>query len=417
MVLENGEIVVISGGTATNSLVNIFQQLSSRITYILPISDNGGSTSEIVRVIGGPAIGDIRSRITRMITDEGFQKLLSYRLSENNDEAKSEWTAIVEGTHDIWNNIEIQCKEMIRSFLIHVHMELLKKSRNPSTNFKYELASIGNLLLTGIRLFVGSLDSAIELILRITRIHPDIKILPCINTNYTYHISAKLLNNKIITGQSQISHPPDEYLIPNDVSFNQSHEDIPYQHPDLMISQLKFSKNKTLPLESPIERIFYINSYGEEIHPKANSRTILSFNNSNDIIYSIGSLMTSIIPVLILQGVGNAIKNSKSNKILLLNGNLDRETMSYTALDFIKTIYNSILYSFGNEVTNLSYNQIITHLIYLENSEIKVEIKEIETLGIKCIEVKKDDSLNDNIHLYNLDSLQDTFSKIMINDK
>lgn len=161
----NSQLVVISGGTASNSLVNLFQSLSPNITYILPISDNGGSTSEILRVLGGPAIGDLRSRITRLIPDEGFKNLLSYRLSEDSDEAKLEWTSIVEGQHEVWNGLEIQCKEMVRSFLIHVHMELLKKSRNPSTNFKYEMASIGNLLLTGIRLFVGSLDSAIELIL------------------------------------------------------------------------------------------------------------------------------------------------------------------------------------------------------------------------------------------------------------
>lgn len=28
---------------------------------IIPISDNGGSTSELIRVFGGPGIGDVRS--------------------------------------------------------------------------------------------------------------------------------------------------------------------------------------------------------------------------------------------------------------------------------------------------------------------------------------------------------------------
>lgn len=30
------------------------------------IEDDGGSTMEIVRVLGGPAIGDIRSRLIRL---------------------------------------------------------------------------------------------------------------------------------------------------------------------------------------------------------------------------------------------------------------------------------------------------------------------------------------------------------------
>jgi 2-phospho-L-lactate transferase/gluconeogenesis factor (CofD/UPF0052 family) len=249
-----------------------------------------------------------------------------------------------------------------------------------------------------------------------------------------------LANGKVITGQSQISHPPEEQPNnPNLMSnpsvnyyetsrdglaegvssfysisqFNQTHEDIPYQHPDLLISQLKFNKNATSPLEAPISRIFYINPYGEEIHPKANSRTIMSLNNSSDIVYSIGSLMTSIVPVLILQGIGYSIKHSKANKILLLNGNSDRETYGFTALDFINTIYSSIHYSFGTEFENvkLSYTEVVTHLIYLENSEIAVDTTEIEKLGIRCIKIKKDSKLNESINLYDLDELQHTLSQ------
>ena len=33
-----------------------------KLSYVIGISDNGGSTSEILRVFGGPGIGDVRSR-------------------------------------------------------------------------------------------------------------------------------------------------------------------------------------------------------------------------------------------------------------------------------------------------------------------------------------------------------------------
>lgn len=59
-------IVVFSGGSAANSLVDVFNGVaearSCGLTYIIPISDNGGSSSELIRVFGGPGIGDIRSR-------------------------------------------------------------------------------------------------------------------------------------------------------------------------------------------------------------------------------------------------------------------------------------------------------------------------------------------------------------------
>lgn len=66
LALGNGRgLVVFSGGSAANNLVDIFADMSQKrscnLSYVIPISDNGGSTSEIVRVFGGPGIGDIRS--------------------------------------------------------------------------------------------------------------------------------------------------------------------------------------------------------------------------------------------------------------------------------------------------------------------------------------------------------------------
>ena len=59
-------IVVFSGGTAANSIVDVFNDIAKKrqrpLSYVIPISDNGGSSSELIRVFGGPGIGDIRSK-------------------------------------------------------------------------------------------------------------------------------------------------------------------------------------------------------------------------------------------------------------------------------------------------------------------------------------------------------------------
>lgn len=53
-----GPVMVFSGGSAANSLVDVFSQVVERnqstLTYIIPTSDNGGSSSELIRVFGGP---------------------------------------------------------------------------------------------------------------------------------------------------------------------------------------------------------------------------------------------------------------------------------------------------------------------------------------------------------------------------
>lgn len=62
-------LVVFSGGTAFNSVAAHVRALTTRVTHVLPVSDDGGSTAEIVRVLGGPAVGDIRSRCLRLADD------------------------------------------------------------------------------------------------------------------------------------------------------------------------------------------------------------------------------------------------------------------------------------------------------------------------------------------------------------
>lgn len=65
MAVNPRKVVVFSGGSAANSLVDVFNQVIEKnncaLTYVIPISDNGGSSSELIRVFGGPGIGDVRS--------------------------------------------------------------------------------------------------------------------------------------------------------------------------------------------------------------------------------------------------------------------------------------------------------------------------------------------------------------------
>ncbi|KXJ89059.1 hypothetical protein Micbo1qcDRAFT_14043 [Microdochium bolleyi] len=83
------------------------------------------------------------------------------------------------------------------------------------------------------------------------------------------------------------------------------------------------------PLPARIDRIWYINPYGHEIWPPANPKVVRTIlDDASAVIYSIGSLYTSIVPSLVLRGVGSALANSRSvkHKILILNSSLDRET-------------------------------------------------------------------------------------------
>lgn len=371
----NRGIVVFSGGTAANSLVDVFNTIRESkncpLSYVIPISDNGGSSSELIRVFGGPGIGDVRSmcrptpnhtskhhtdlksgRLVRLIPTQpasvertAIANLFNHRLSSTSSStAASEWQSLIAGTSPFWTSIPSSKKQLIRSFLNLLNLEILKRSRPPTSTFDFTSASVGNLFLTGARLFSGSFESAIYLLGRITGVPDDvIHVIPAINSNFTHHIAAGLADGSVILGQNSISHPSQPSALESrssttteDSSQEEEDGNLPCSHPTLRQSSIKFSKTphlndsntNTPDLPSRITRIWYINPYGQEIHPPPNPRVPAALLASQAIIYSIGSLYTSIIPSLILAGIGDAIRHAPAatgRKILILNGSLDRE--------------------------------------------------------------------------------------------
>ncbi len=326
--------------------------------------------------------------------------LFNHRLSSISSHAASaEWQSLVSGTSKLWSLIPSSKKQLIRSFFNLLNLEILKRSRPPISTFDFTSASVGNLFLTGARIFSGSFESAIYLLGSICGVPDDlVRVIPAINSNFTHHIAAGLADGSVIVGQNSISHPSeataleipssplspgsksrrsrlslgDPEAIPTDdeavASADSGHEtrfrfeteaeqeedaNLPGSLPTLRKPNIRFSKsynptsssssaNDDLP--SRIERVWYINPYGQEISPPPNPRVREAIRSAQAIIYSIGSLYTSIIPSVVLRGVGDAIRKSPAarTKILILNGSLDREVGPsgdpFTALDFVEAI-------------------------------------------------------------------------------
>ena len=112
------------------------------------------------------------------------------------------------GTSPLWSGIPSAKKQLIRSFLNLLNLEILKRSRPPTSIFDFTSASVGNLFLTGARLFSGSFESAIYLLGSLCGVPDDlVRVIPAINSNFTHHIAAGLADGSVIVGQNSISHP------------------------------------------------------------------------------------------------------------------------------------------------------------------------------------------------------------------
>lgn len=306
-----------------------------------------------------------------------------------------------------------------------MNQEIVKRLR-PTSRFDFSGASIGNLFLTGYdklpdqerhnpadiitsaRLFTGSFEASIYLVSSICGVPSPISILPVLNTNFAHHIATGLEDGTVIVGQNDISHPsvpaasidhvPASHaqLLRSETEEHDKVEDanMPGTLPTLRKPAIAFSKQDEEELPSRIQRLWYINPYGQEITIPANPRVLEALRNSSCIIYSIGSLFTSIIPSLVLKGVGAAIASPLiRSKILILNGTLDRETgpstHPFTALDFVAAIANACCDSQGRpHVSPPDYWQYVTHVVYLDGpTSPKLDKERFNKIGIESLRV------------------------------
>lgn len=181
---------------------------------------------------------------------------------------------------------------------------------------------------------------------------------------------------------------------------------LPGSLPSLRKPAIKFSKVEEEDLPARIERLWYINPYGQEMSCPANPRVLDALSKSSTVVYSIGSLFTSIIPSIILRGVGHAIAGpSIRNKILILNSSIDRETgpsnNPFTALDFVAAIANACAESRGLDRPKVAdYCYYISHVIYLEISGGPVVDKEkFAEAGIETIRLYGQSGRYDDVAL------------------
>ncbi|KAI3872802.1 hypothetical protein MKX03_019005 [Papaver bracteatum] len=333
-------LLVFSGGTACNGVVEEMKKLTTRVVHVLPVSDDGGSTAEIVRVLGGPAVGDIKSRCLRL-SDEStsetlaVRRLLGHRLPLDGAQARSEWHNLI--CLFLFQTM-ICLFETTRAFLAYFQNQILRRA---SEFFCFSNRSIGNFFFAGARIFFQSLDAAIFLFSRVSDIPPENLVLPVISTNDRLTLGCQLWDGTIIRGQNEISHP---------------------------------SIGPAQPVDKPsrIKRIFYTSSEGRnllhEVFPTVNPSVLEQLSKVDCIVYAMGSLFTSVCPSL----------------VFLLNGSHDRETSGLSASGFITAITDALNRTYG-DLQNCLKNppsQYLNALLVPKDGQIPVDVQSLSKQGI-----------------------------------
>ncbi len=198
---------------------------------------------------------------------------------------------------------------------------------------------LGNLILASLYNNTGSLKKASELFSNLLNIKH--KVLPLSEEYLT--LIGKTTDNKIIEGEANIA------------KANKQYKKIYYRGKPLVLPEV-----------------------------------LLAIKEADAIIFSMGSLYTSIIPHLLCPQVIRTLKESKAPKIYICNAvTQPGETFGFTASDHIKTLNTYLKYSKIDVVLASNSNisqEIIDKYTNQENKDlVKIDKEEIAKLGCELI--------------------------------
>lgn len=440
----------------------------TKVWHVLPVTDDGGSTAEIVRVLGGPAVGDIRSRLLRLAPGttreaRAVRRLLGHRLvsmqsleddGRNGEEvtheavsrmAREEWLDILDGGHEsyqqrneddaqqsyehpLWKDVSAPYRSIIRAFLVHFHNQVLQthngiRQSQSHPPFDFTGGSVGNFFFAGARTFFGSLPAAIFLFSKVAGIPSGSRVIPAALSEERLVLGAELKDGVTrIRGQYNISHPKAKSVTqkskpqspaPQSSGRERSGSTSSASRHRQVVKKSAMDPEDLHP--SPIHKMCFLlndptwrrtdkssaNTSAQwndrhEISLEPNPLVLEAIENSSCIVYGCGSLFTSVIPSLILEGVGTAISSRKNTKVLLLNGWHDSET-SWTefgedgerivkqmdAVSIVQAVVDALdqgSHCADHEQVTPLVTDYITHIFFPQGTEISVNEREIKDL-------------------------------------
>ncbi|MEK4230613.1 gluconeogenesis factor YvcK family protein [Solibacillus sp. FSL H8-0538] len=202
--------------------------------------------------------------------------------------------------------------------------------------------SLGNLMLTALTDITGDFNHAIAEMSKVLNVHG--KVIPASNKKVTLH--AELQNGTYIVGESKI------------------------------------------PLcKAPIKRVFL-----EPHNVKPLPAAIRAINRADYILIGPGSLYTSIIPNLLVKGIGEAIVRAKGHKIYISNLMTQKgETLHYTASQHVEAIHAHVGRPFIQSIliNDMELPSLVKENYKEENAEpVEFDTAKLEQMGIDII--KKD---------------------------
>jgi len=299
--------VIFAGGTGFREINIELVRHTNRVSRIVPIWDNGGSSRILRKHFHVIPVGDVRHALMTMAYGEGrvgeVVKLFNWRLPDagTDYELHEELHRFAEGTHPLIATIEPSLRIVIAKYLKIFETALPQ-------DFDLKRGSLGNFVLMGAYLSHDhDMNTAIYVFRQLCSIRGHVWPIS-LETNL--HIGAILDDGQTVVGQEVVT---------------------------------KLDRNK---FRGKIKNVFFTQDLSSNKHPigqpkiKTNPLVLDLLQSADIIVFGPGSFFTSVLPHLMVDGVADAIASIDVPKVLIGNICEDEETYNY----YFSTVHLAVIY-------------------------------------------------------------------------
>src|SRR5579862_7298228 len=291
---QGRRIVVIGGGTGLSTMLRGLKKYSSNLTAIVTVADDGGSSGKLQKQLGILPPGDIRNCLVALADSEPqMTQLFQYRF--RNSVRSTARDANMNAPADPAPALAVStAMAMAASSPAHaVSSEDVVGPTIPDPRMFGEGLrdhAFGNLLIAAMcAINGGDFERAVRETSRVLNIRG--RVLP--STVDQVRLRAEMEDGSFLDGETTIAHS------------------------DLKIKRVSLVPGDACPVKGAIEAI----------------------QNADVIVIGPGSVYTSIIPNLLVQGIPEALRQSQAKKVYVCNVMTQRgETDGFSAFDHVKAI-------------------------------------------------------------------------------
>jgi CofD-related protein of GAK system len=368
--LEGPPIAILSGGSGARRLSETLIRFTHNSIHVLPVFDDGGSSRELRHKLNMPPPGDLRNRLMALsdMSRSGnpeVSRLFRTRLATQASpaELQKELESYVSDQHPQLAKIERRYRRIIIN-----HLDRFNYMK--PADFDLRGGNIGNFVIAGSYLSVGDLESVIFEFSALAAVRGH--VYP-VCTGAHYHLRAEFEDGSSWVGQSKITsrnHPPIRHL------------SIVEKRPGPPLCAVDSSPDLVCVEGMPGEAL--------EVHPSLNPLAESALRRSSLICFAMGSFYTSIVSLLLVDGIGRAIRETRRPKVFVANLMRDAETPGMTVSAMLTALHQNLCRSDPTPGRLEEYVQYVlcsNHGASSAGGRVPVDLEAIRGLGIEPIEL------------------------------